>query len=621
MAPSKSVFTAPKKAVDPTLDALFSSSVGPVEARAKPKYEPLLASKPRAAPVAAPVKPLTKEEEEAASEDSDEDEDDDENEDENDDDDDDDDDDNEDEEVEEESAEDETPAAAPVDLKKRKRKNQDENDDLESRYFDKLEKEIDGPAEKKTKRAADDSDEEMAEAKAEGGEEGEDSDEADEPIIHESLLKAAAGETNGDDNIDGQMGDEDKAKADRTVFLSNVSISAITGKAAKKTLIAHLESIYDEEPAKDKAGKKGKKGDKADEEKKENDDGKETKEDDDKKEKISVLESLRFRSTPFASAALPKRASFITKSVMGATAQSTNAYAVYTTAAAARAAVRKLNGSVVLDRHLRADSVSHPSPIDHRRCVFVGNLGFVDDETVLSNPEADDGGEMTRKKRNKTPMDVEEGLWRTFTKHAGKVESVRVIRDQATRVGKGFAYVQFYDATNVEAALLLNDKKYPPLLPRALRVSRCKAPYKTARAMERAQEKANGKLGKEGPGGGKRDRRDNRDNRRNSAGNNASNSNGTTGYKPKLTAEQQTSAGRASKLHGKSAATTPLGAAGPDGKPMVFEGMRARMGGVNLFKKGKGAKKGPPGKDASRKQLRQAARSATWRASKKGGDA
>ena len=424
--------------------------VGPVEARAKPKYEPLVSSKPRAAPAAAPVKPLTKEEEEAASEGSNDDdvEEDDEEVDEDEDD---NEDDNEDDEAEEEAP------AAPADLKsgasKRKRKNRDENDDLESRYFNKLEKELDGPVEKKTKRAAaddsdSDSDEEMADAKAAGGEDGEDSDDADEPIVHESLLKAAAGETPADDTAtDGQLGDEDKAKADRTVFLSNVSISAITGKAAKKTLIAHLESVFDEEaPAKGKKNKKGKKDDeKAEEEKKDD----EAKEDDDKKvEKKSVLESLRFRSTPFASAALPKRASFITKAVMGATAQSTNAYAVYTTAAAARAAVRKLNGTVVLDRHLRADSVSHPSPVDHRRCVFVGNLGFVDDETVLSaNPEADGetgGGEMTRKKRNKTPMDVEEGLWRTFTKHAGKVESVRVIRDQTTRVGKGIAYVQFY---------------------------------------------------------------------------------------------------------------------------------------------------------------------------------
>ncbi|CAK7268281.1 Nucleolar protein 12 [Sporothrix epigloea] len=604
MAPSKSVLVPPKKAVDPLLDALFSSSVKPAETRTKPKYEPLLVPKPRAAPIVAPVKPLNKYEKEAASDDDNSQEEDEENEDV------DSNDGNEGGEEEEKlSTTDEKVAAAPAALNngasKRKRKSRDENDDLESRYFDKLEKEIDGPAGKKTKRVTVDSNAEKPDTTLEG----DGDNEADEVIVHESLLQNEAGELLASDVADGNLGEEDKAKADRTVFLSNVSISAITGKAAKKTLITHLESIFDEESAKSVTGSRT--NEKAGVETLEEDAGPAG---DDKKKKTSVLESLRFRSTPFASAALPKRASFITKAVMGATAQSTNAYAIYTTPAAARAAVRKLNGTVVLDRHLRADSVSHPSPVDHRRCVFVGNLGFVDDETVLSaNPEADGdngGGEMTRKKRNKTPMDVEEGLWRTFTKHAGKVESVRVIRDQVTRVGKGIAYVQFYDSTSVEAALLLADKKFPPLLPRALRVSRCKAPYKTARALERAQEKASGKTDSES-----------RKRRRSSGGN------GTTGYKPKLTAEQQTSAGRASKLLGKSAATTPLGAAGPDGKPMVFEGMRARVGGVNLFKKGKGGKKGgaggrsagPTGKEASRKQARQAKRAAEWRAKKSEG--
>lgn len=66
------------------------------------------------------------------------------------------------------------------------------------------------------------------------------------------------------------------------------------------------------------------------------------------------------------------------------------------------------------------------------------------------------------------------------------------------------------------------------MLPRELRVSRCKAPHKTARAMEKktaekvAALKASGKVKK--------------------------------GYVPKLTAEQQTMAGRAGKLFGHSAA-------------------------------------------------------------------
>lgn len=68
-----------------------------------------------------------------------------------------------------------------------------------------------------------------------------------------------------------------------------------------------------------------------------------------------------------------------------------------------------------MDRHIRVDSVAHPAEQDHKRCIFVGNLDF----------EAQ-----------------EEKLWRYFAS-CGKVESVRIIRDSKTNVGKGFAYVQF----------------------------------------------------------------------------------------------------------------------------------------------------------------------------------
>jgi nucleolar protein 12 len=194
-------------------------------------------------------------------------------------------------------------------------------------------------------------------------------------------------------------------KSSRTVFLANVSTTAITDKKAKKTLLEHMASFLESLPVQD--GKK--------------------------KHKV---ESIRFRSTAYAETGLPKKAAFATKSLMEATTKSTNAYVVYSTAFAAREAVKNLNGTMILDRHLRVDGVAHPAKTDHRRCVFVGNLGFVDDESMM-----DQGGENERK-RSKIPSDVEEGLWRQFSK-AGTVESVRVVRDEKTRVGKGFAYVQF----------------------------------------------------------------------------------------------------------------------------------------------------------------------------------
>ena len=196
-------------------------------------------------------------------------------------------------------------------------------------------------------------------------------------------------------------------KASRTVFLANVSTLAISTKAAKKTLLAHMASFFADVPE----AEEGKPAHKVD--------------------------SIRFRSTAYAGTSLPKKAAFVKKELMAATTKSTNAYVVYSSPFAAREAVKRLNGTMILDRHLRVDGVAHPAKTDHRRCVFVGNLGFVDDESMLEQ-----SGENERK-RSKIPSDVEEGLWRQFSK-AGSVESVRVIRDEKTRVGKGFAYVQFH---------------------------------------------------------------------------------------------------------------------------------------------------------------------------------
>lgn len=264
-----------------------------------------------------------------------------------------------------------------VPTRERKRKRKDENDDLEDKYMTKLvqQDEPDG----KRRRGSD-----LA-VKHNNGED------EDAIPLHESLAK-------GDQNSEIE-------KAARTVFLANVSSSAITSKSAKRALLSHLTSIF---PSDDPSSPK--------------------------------VESLRFRSVAFSEMSMPKRAAYITGSLLNATTQSTNAYAVYSTAAAARKAAAELNGTIVLERHLRVDSVAHPTPTDHRRCVFVGNLGFVDDETVVRKGE---NGETVEKKRHKIPADVEEGLWRTFGAQ-GKVENVRVVRDPKTRVGKGFAYVQFY---------------------------------------------------------------------------------------------------------------------------------------------------------------------------------
>ncbi|KAK5681253.1 Nucleolar protein 12 [Elasticomyces elasticus] len=430
--------------------------------------------------------------------------------------------------------------------RKRKRKRKDADEDLEASYLDRLARDDERDAVKRRKGDVTEplteveEDVTIPDAPAADSDDEIDDDAASPPPQHETQ----------------QTADDDVLKANRTVFLGNVATSAITSKTARKALISHLGSFFDELP---------------------------TPKEKDVKHKV---ESIRFRSTPYAPA-IPKKAAFARKEVMDATTKSTNAYAVYSSPQLAREAAKRLNGTTVLDRHVRVDEIAHPAATDHRRCVFVGNLGFVDDETNIQQANEDEGREV--RKKGKEPSDVEEGLWRTFSK-CGNVESVRVIRDSTTRVGKGIAYVQFEDANAVEAALLYDEKKFPPMLPRKLRVTRAKAVKRNAK-----------------PGSGRPTNR-------------APNA---TGYQRKVTGEERSQAGRAGKLFGRAGAAkmrkpgrgdpmhradnpnnTKLG----DGttradtfkrpEDFVFEGHRAtsKSGktGLKLGGKPKGAKKGKP---------------------------
>ena len=318
-------------------------------------------------------------------------------------------------------------------------------------------------------------------------------------------------------------------KSNRTVFLGNVSTEAIKSKSAKKTLLKHLGSFLSTLPESTGPHK---------------------------------VESIRFRSTPFTSPGhIPKRASFARKEILDDTTPSTNAYAVYTTPQAARKAPAALNGTFTLDRHIRVDSVAHPSATDHKRCIFVGNLDFMDKE---HSSESEEG----KKRKTSKPADVEEGLWRTFGGSemgtSSKVESVRVIRDRATRVGKGFAYVQFYDQNGVEEALLLDGKKFPPMLPRKLRVMRAKKERKTT---ETPKVPVKGQ---------------------------------------KLGEAQKTLHGRAGKLLGKAgAAKLKAGVNAPNPQTLVFVGRRATEDGSRIKVKTKS--RGLKGKPKTRSTKRAAA--------------
>lgn len=124
------------------------------------------------------------------------------------------------------------------------------------------------------------------------------------------------------------------------------------------------------------------------------------------------------------------------------------------------------------------------------------------------------------------------------------------------------------DPNSVEAALLFNDKKYPPMLPRTLRVVRAKPVRKTALAQE-ARKTSKPPANRTNKGNSKHE----------------------SVYNPKLSSQQASLQGRASRLLGKSGAaqlrTTdnrqkrkerkPSGLEGIAKSPetIVFEGFRA----------------------------------------------
>lgn len=223
--------------------------------------------------------------------------------------------------------------------------------------------------------------------------------------------------------------EEELEKAERTVFIGNLTSDVITSKALYKS----FKKLFSTDPNPTA------------------DDNEEEKSDDDKKN-LFTIESIRFRSISFDEA-LPRKVAFVQQK-LHKSRDSVNAYIVYKNKQAVNIISSKLNGNVFHNHHLRVDSVAHPAPHDKKRSIFVGNLDFEEDE---------------------------ENLWNHF-KSCGEIEYVRIIRDPKTNMGKGFAYVQFKELESVNKALLLNEKQMTKIKTdkdnkkkgRKLRVTRCK---------------------------------------------------------------------------------------------------------------------------------------------------
>jgi hypothetical protein len=211
-----------------------------------------------------------------------------------------------------------------------------------------------------------------------------------------------------------------------------------------------------------------------------------------------AVESVRFRSVPVAKMAVAPGSDFrgmiraaVATGSLNEARDSMNAYVVLRDAAAVAGALA-LNGALFSGRHVRVDAAAGgggggdgggeggapaaagggggggATRYDHKRTVFVGNL----------------------------PFDAGEEAVRAAFERCGAggapvaVEAVRIVRDRATLMGKGFCFVLFAERAGVLDALGLHGTKVAALGGRPLRVVRCTADGKPA-------------AGKHAPAGGK----------------------------------------------------------------------------------------------------------------------
>lgn len=135
--------------------------------------------------------------------------------------------------------------------------------------------------------------------------------------------------------------------------------------------------------------------------------------------------SVRLRSLVVEKGRLPVRVA--KRKQKQVTSSTVNAYVVFEEEEHAEKAL-SLNGALFSDRHIRVDLAGRARDHTHRRSVFVGGLPYSTDD---------------------------EELREAFTKF-GEVESVRVVREPRTGLGKGFGFVTYADESGVMFSLQHN---------------------------------------------------------------------------------------------------------------------------------------------------------------------
>ncbi|KAK9679660.1 RNA recognition motif [Popillia japonica] len=154
--------------------------------------------------------------------------------------------------------------------------------------------------------------------------------------------------------------------------------------------------------------------------------------------KYGTVLNARIRSIPVADPKVPKKVAAIKKQ-FHPERKSVHGYVTFANMEDAQKAL-SLNGKEYKEHHIRVNIVSEKQKPDKSRAIFLGNVSFAAEE---------------------------EELWQLF-QSCGEIESVRLVRDRRTDIGKGFGYVNFKSADSVELALQMGEVK---LRDRVLRIS------------------------------------------------------------------------------------------------------------------------------------------------------
>ncbi|XP_044162690.1 RNA-binding protein 34-like isoform X1 [Acropora millepora] len=143
--------------------------------------------------------------------------------------------------------------------------------------------------------------------------------------------------------------------------------------------------------------------------------------------KYGEVESVRFRSAALAQPHFSRKVAMKNREELHTSRQNINGYVVFKEKECAVKALKR-NGKEVDGLHIRVDLTGQESEHDHARSIFIGNLRFDAEEENIRQAFAD----------------------------CGTIESVRIVRDNKTGIGKGFGFVLFKKKEAVMFAIRKN---------------------------------------------------------------------------------------------------------------------------------------------------------------------